>query len=143
MGGPTSEALNFNPTFDQQINFSPDFQNVTDTTADGVALFNVTASSITSSTVPIDAVIYGTNNDNDLLDETGNPGTVDVGDAPAGSSIQRTSLSTWAINSNPNPGNSPFEASLPVFLSRFTAHRRGEKVVFPGFGLELIGQWGN
>ena len=119
--------MNFNPTFDQQVNFSPDFQNATGTTADGVALFNVPT--ITSSTVPIDAVIYGTNNDNDLLDETGNPGAVDVGDAPAGSSLQRTNLSTWAINSNPNPGNSLFEASLPVFLSRFTAHRSGEKVV--------------
>ena len=127
LGGPTSSALNFNPTFDQQVNFSPDFQNATGTTADGVALFNVPT--ITSSTVPIDAVIYGTNNDNDLLDETGNPGAVDVGDAPAGSSLQRTNLSTWAINSNPNPGNSLFEASLPVFLSRFTAHRSGEKVV--------------
>lgn len=48
--------------------FSPDLQN-TGSAGDGVALFDVPAASITGSTVPVDAVIYGPNNNNGLIDE--------------------------------------------------------------------------
>ncbi len=57
-GGIQSNADNGNPVFDFMMDFSPDIQN-NGTTGDGLALFNVTAASITSSTVPINAVIYG------------------------------------------------------------------------------------
>ncbi len=105
VGGPNSGANNGNPTFDLVINFSSDIQN-SGTTADGVALFNVPASAVTSSTQPIDAVIYGINNSNSLIDETGSANAPDVGDAPANQSIERTDLAgTWQIQANPTPNS--------------------------------------
>ncbi|MEO1370269.1 MAG: lamin tail domain-containing protein, partial [Acidobacteriota bacterium] len=108
VGGTTSNSSNGNPTFDQSVNFSPDFQN-SGSTADGVALFDVPCSSVTGSTVPVDAVIYGVTNSSNLLDESGAAGTPDVGDAPAGQSIERTSSSgAWQIQSSPSPGTAAF-----------------------------------
>jgi len=108
IGGPDSDADNGNPDYDLEANFSPDLQN-SGTTCDGVALFAVPASSITTSTVPIDVVIYGTTNTDGLMDETGSAGGVDVGDAPAGSSLERTTLGgSWQIQSTPDPGNIDF-----------------------------------
>ena len=107
VGGPTSNGTNGGPTYDQTVNFSPDFQN-SGSDGDGVALFHVTASSITSSTVPIDAVVYGPNNNNGLIDETGSANSPEVGDAPGGSSIERTDLEgTWQIQSDPTPNSTP------------------------------------
>jgi beta-lactamase superfamily II metal-dependent hydrolase len=107
VGGPTSDGTNGGPTYDQTVNFSPDFQN-SGTDGDGVALFAVAASAITSSTVPIDAVVYGSNNNNSLIDETGSANGPEVGDAPGGSSIERTDLDgTWQIQSDPTPNSSP------------------------------------
>ncbi len=103
IGGPLANDDNGNPTYDQSINFDPDLQNSGDT-ADGVALFNVPANQVTAATVPIDAVIYGTTNTNNLLDESGSAGNVDVGDASATSSISRTSTG-WEILSSPTPND--------------------------------------
>ncbi len=119
VGGPLSVAENGNPTFDLPIDFNPDFQNGGDE-SDGVALFNVPCSSVTPSTVPIDAVIYDSPNTNNLLDETGTSGQPDVGDAPAGSSITRNSRnsgSAWTITANPSPNiaNNPTAVSLQTF----------------------------
>ncbi|MEM7582322.1 MAG: lamin tail domain-containing protein [Acidobacteriota bacterium] len=103
VGGPTSDSSNGNPTFDQVVNFSPDLQN-SGSIGDGVALFNVPAVAITSSVVPIDAVVYGSNNNNSLIDETGSANAPEVGDAPGGSSIERTDLAgSWQIQSSPTP----------------------------------------
>jgi len=103
IGGETSSADNANPTFDDAIEFSPGLQN-SGSTADAVALFNVTSSLVGSTTVPIDAVIYGSSNTNGLLDETGSAGTVDVGDTGSGETIERTSLAgAWQIQSTPTP----------------------------------------
>ncbi len=104
VGGPTSSSTNANPSYDLVVNFSPDFQN-SGSTADGVALFDVTAAQINGSTVPVDAVVYGSNNSNGLIDESGAAGAPEVGDAPAGSSIERTDLAgSWQIQSSPTPG---------------------------------------
>jgi len=105
VGGPTSSGDNGSPTFDQAVNFDPDIQN-SGSTADGVALFDVIATAVTASTVPIDAVIYGGSNGNDLLDETGQAGAVDVGDAPSGSGLLRDSPTTWAATAIA-PANCP------------------------------------
>ena len=108
VGGATSDSTNHNPTFDQEANFSPDLQN-SGSPGDGVALFDVPETSITSSTVPIDAVIYGSNNNSSLLDETGSAGSVDVGDADPGESIERTSeAGAWQIQASPDPGSVSF-----------------------------------
>lgn len=106
VGGPTSSSVNANPSFDQVENFSSDLQN-SGSEGDGIALFAVPATQWTSSTVPIDAVIYGPNNNNGLIDETGSANAPEVGDAPAGSSIERTDLAgAWQIQSTPTPNAS-------------------------------------
>ncbi|MCP3961439.1 MAG: DNRLRE domain-containing protein [bacterium] len=107
VGGPTSSAANGNPALDLAVNFNPDFQN-SGTTGDGVALFNVPATSVTGSTVPIDAVVYGPNNNNGLIDESGSVGAPEVGDASADSSIERIDVGgNWQIQSTPTPNSSP------------------------------------
>ncbi|HLF26010.1 MAG TPA: lamin tail domain-containing protein [Anaerolineae bacterium] len=106
IGGPTRNVANYLPLFDQAIDFNPDFQNSDATAADGVALFNVPASAITPQSVPIDAVIYGPANANDLIDETGGAHPPDVADAPAGQSIERRDITgTWSIQTAPNPND--------------------------------------
>lgn len=108
VGGPLSTPDNGLPQLDLAIDFSPDFQN-SGTTADGVALFNVPAAQVTAVTVPIDAVVYGGSNDNGLIDETGLPSPPEVGDAPAGSSIERVDAAgAWQIQGVPTPNAIPF-----------------------------------
>ncbi len=117
VGGPTSSVANGNPTLDQAINFSPDFQN-SGSTGDGVALFNVPAASITGSTIPIDAVIYGPNNNSGLIDESGNANPAEVGDAPSSSSIERIDLAgNWQIQSTPTPNTTPLAAPNPTTVT--------------------------
>ncbi len=109
VGGPGSSAENAFPSIDYAVDFDPDFQN-SGTVGDGVALFNLPASEVTGSMVPIDAVVYGPNNDNNLIDETGTPPLPDVGDADDESSIERSDLSgSWLIQSSPTPNST----SLP------------------------------
>lgn len=107
VGGLTSGANNGNPGFDQAVDLSPDLQN-SGSTADGVALFLDVSANVGASTVPYDAVVYGSSNPSCLLDESGACATPDVGDAAANSSIERTTLSgLWQTQSSPTPGSSP------------------------------------
>lgn len=103
VGGPQASSDNGNPVFGQAQDFNPDIQN-SGSTADGVALFNLQASAITAGSVPVDAVIYGGSNGNNLKDESGQVGEVDVGDADAGKSIIRTSTG-WEKSTTPTPGD--------------------------------------
>jgi len=108
IGGTLSNSSNWSPSLDQSINFNPDFQN-SGTAGDGVALFDVACSSVTASTVPVDAVVYGPNNSSNLIDESGSASAPEVGDAPSGSSIERTSLAgSWQIQSTPTPNTKAF-----------------------------------
>ena len=105
IGGPNSDVGNGNPVYDIVLNFSPDIQN-SGSPGDGVALFDVAASAITATTVPIDAVVFGSNNNSGLIDETNVANSPEVGDAAAGSSIERTNLTgSWQIQSTPAPGS--------------------------------------
>jgi phosphatidylserine/phosphatidylglycerophosphate/cardiolipin synthase-like enzyme len=105
IGGPTSNLTNSLPIFDQALDFNPDFQNGA-TPADGIALFNVKAISITPSTIPIDAVIYGTTNSNNLIDENGAINPPDVSAATSSKSNERTDITgTWRIQSTPTPND--------------------------------------
>jgi phosphatidylserine/phosphatidylglycerophosphate/cardiolipin synthase-like enzyme len=105
IGGPTSDITNHLPIFDQSNDFNPDFQNGA-TPADGIALFNVKAISITTSTIPIDAVIYGTANTNNLIDETGVANPPDVAVAASGKSNERVDTTgTWRVQTVPTPNN--------------------------------------
>lgn len=103
VGGLNSSSVNAAPAFDLGQDFSPDFQN-SGSAADGVALFSVACSEVDAATVPVDAVIYGGTNSSGLLDASGQPGPVHVGDADAGSSIERTTIvGDWQIQPLPNP----------------------------------------
>ncbi len=103
VGGPTSSASNGSPVFDQVFDLTPDLQN-SGTDADGVALFNFRCTQVNASIVPVDAVLYGVTNTNGLIDETGVANAPEVGDAPGGSSIERTGLTNaWHIQAVPTP----------------------------------------
>ena len=112
VGGPTADAENGNPVYDQAVNLEYDIQNG-GTASDGVALFDVVESLITAATVPIDVVIYDDPNTNGLMDETGAPGAPEVGDAPDTNSIERIDWAdNWVINGSPAPGSIQFESPL-------------------------------
>jgi hypothetical protein len=92
--------------------FTTDIQNSCSPTglctADGLALLDLVDVMDPLDDDILDAVIYGTpgSNTNMLHDETEMPGAVDVGDAPADSSIERIGPTTWRIRpSTPTPGD--------------------------------------
>lgn len=101
IGGPQKNAANGNPDYDLAYNLTPDLQN-SGAVADGVALFNTVATAIGTTTVPIDAVLYGTTNGSNLLGPDGKPAPVSAPDTPAAQSIQRTGLTTWIVQPAPN-----------------------------------------
>ena len=112
LGGPESGPANGDPTLDWAIDLSPDLQNSGEI-ADGVALFALPAEAITSESVPDSAVIYGEENASGLLDSTGLPGWVDVGDAPPGASLEFRGDPGWAIQLEPTPGDGPLTVPEP------------------------------
>lgn len=103
VGGPTSSADNYSPTFstDNARDFNPDLANAGDHAA-ALGIFHMASTAITATSVPIDAVIYGTTNDRNLADENGST-AVDVGAGAPGNSISRTG-SGWQILTTPTPG---------------------------------------
>jgi hypothetical protein len=103
VGGPTSDANNGSPSYDQVANFNPDLQNPL-LFSDGIALFDVPAASVTSTTVPIHVVIYGgvLGNVSGLIDEQGGVGAVDAGFPGAGESLEFDG-GAWAGQSSPSP----------------------------------------
>ena len=114
LGGPQSDPTNGAPVFDLVVDFSPDIQNA-GSIADGVGLFDGLQSEVSATSIPLDAVVYGTANDNQLMDADGLVSSPDVGDAPSGSSIERVSAIQWMITSQPNPGEGSLDATaLPV-----------------------------
>jgi len=106
VGGELSNPANADPVLDQESDFHNDIQNGPDP-ADGMALFFGEAASITSATIPVDAVIYGMNNSSNLLDAEGNVPAPHVGDAAERQSIRRTTRTTWEIASIPTPNDCP------------------------------------
>ena len=85
------------------VDFAPDLQNA-GSTADGVGLFDSLENQISALSIPLDAVVYGALNDNQLIGADGLVSPPDVGDAPSGSSIVRISPIEWMITSEPRPG---------------------------------------
>jgi hypothetical protein len=121
VGGPTSDAGNGNPAYDQSANLRPNLENAL-LVSDGIALFDVVAASVTPATVPVHAVIYGglIGNLNGLMDETGAPGAVD---APfpflAGGSSIEFGGAGWAAQGAPSAGSGnlvPVPESAPTLL---------------------------
>lgn len=106
IGGPVSDETNGTPAVDINDKLTPNLQN-SGAEADGVAIFNVVEDDVTASTVPLDAVIYGGSNDNNLLDARGDSPEPHVGDADAGSSIIRSDRASWTISDAPAPADCP------------------------------------
>jgi hypothetical protein len=107
VGGPESSNDNANPMLDQGTDFEPGIEK-DGGAGNGVALFFGSAASIAAETVPVDAVIYGANNDNDLLDAEGNTPAPHVGNAGDGHSIRRTAATpTWIVEAMPMPSVCP------------------------------------
>ncbi len=107
VGGPISNSDNANPDFDIPLNFNDDIQNINSATSagNGLGLFYIEREgNITDSSVPIDAVIYGNNNNDDLLCPNGSscPGA-HVEDCGASNTIERNG-NNWSVNINPSPG---------------------------------------
>jgi hypothetical protein len=108
VGGPEASPVNGDPDIDFADDFSPGlFRD--DLLGGGVALFELPPEQITIRTVPLDAVIYGPNNDSGLMDASGAvPGDAHVPHPVEGGSIQRTSLAdTWEVAATPGPDACP------------------------------------
>jgi hypothetical protein len=99
IGGPTSSADNGSPVFFQSVDWNANramagtgggIQNG-GADADGVALFAVPKASLTATTVPMDAVLFGTANTNNLLGEDGLPKSALSPNPASGGSIERIS----------------------------------------------------
>lgn len=102
IGGPDCGGAPCTTTID----FTPDFHNGTAGSASGVALLYGTTASITSATVPVDAVLYGTTNTAGLLDASGSaPASAHVADVASGHSIARAVDGSWGDLSTPTPGS--------------------------------------
>ncbi len=71
IGGSVSDSSNGSPMVDVEARFSPGLQNG-GSVADAVAVFSTPRSELSSSSIPVDAVVYGgPTNDNGLVDHTG------------------------------------------------------------------------
>jgi hypothetical protein len=102
IGGPDCGG----PGCTATIDFTPDFHNGTAGSASGVALLYGTPASITSATVPVDAVLYGTANTAMLLGASGTaPASAQVIDVAAGHSIARATDGSWGDLATPTPGS--------------------------------------
>jgi len=104
VGAPIPVPGNGNPVFSQAVVLN--IQN-SGTMSDGVALF--APGSDPAFDCPLDAVIYGGANTNNLLDESCTIGAVDAPDVSAGNSIERVAdAGIWATQSVPNPNHVNF-----------------------------------
>lgn len=107
VGGPDSNNDNANPVWGQHADFAPDLQ-VSENPGGGVGLFVGAASDLTEESRPVDAVIYGENNDYGFIDPDGmvvEPHVIGTGQRE---SIRRTSLAAeWEVAMTPTPNECP------------------------------------
>lgn len=107
VGGPTENGENANPDIDLGIDLDPNLDK-DGNPGNGVGLFFGSSRDIVAASMPVDAVIYGDNNDANLMDANGDmPMEPHVDDAGDRDSIRRTELDRWQIESNPMPGLCP------------------------------------
>lgn len=108
VGGPNSSKLNGAPVdYELADDFAPGLLSGVGVGA-GLALFDAPPDEVDATTVPIDAVVYGPNNDNDLIDETGLPvANPHAATPPIGGSVVRTGLTSWETAETPSPNACP------------------------------------
>ncbi len=112
LGGPQSTEENGDPSaYDLTVNFDPDLGSADDLDADAVAIFELEAPDIRSNSIPIDAVVYGTNNTHNFINESGEPvDPPDITGVGASVSIrQDIATGTWRAQSPPTPEDCPRE----------------------------------
>jgi hypothetical protein len=101
IGGPT-DATGFD--------FVPELENGFLFAAGGVAVFDVESGLIAGAT-PVDALIYGTvfvfGNTNNLIDETGGVGAVDIVTAGSAENAARDAGGNWIATTTSSPGTTP------------------------------------
>lgn len=110
IGGP-SDATGFD--------FLPELENGFFVAA-GVGIFDVESVSIAGAT-PVDALIYGTvfvlGNFNNLIDETGGVGAIDIVTANSTENAVLDAGGNWVTTTTPTPGSTPIpEPGTPLFL---------------------------
>lgn len=110
IGGP-SDSTGFD--------FLPELENGFFVAA-GVGLFDVESGSIAGAT-PVDALIYGTvfvlGNFNNLIDESGGVGAIDVVTANSTENAVLDSGGNWVTTTTPTPGSTPIpEPGTALFL---------------------------
>jgi|GEM_PF-2045833 len=106
IGAPTSDDGNGNPSVDVETEFSPGLQNGGDD-ADAVALFASAASDIGSSSIPLDAVIYGgADNGNGLVDQNGDARMPHNTTRARSGDSYRLDNGVWT-HGDPTPGECP------------------------------------
>lgn len=111
VGGDISDALNYDPVFDQSIDFAPNIRvGNNNTRADGVALFTGPASAIAVGSDPLHTVIYGEATAGTrpwLTDESGavNSGSLDVVLPTSGIAGQSLAFdgTSWSVQVTPTP----------------------------------------
>lgn len=117
VGGPTSSASNGLPAYDQAIAFTPALQNG-GADADGIGVF---FGEPTSASVPLDVVLYGGANNNNLVGEDGLP-KLDVStQGVSGESLVRVSGSDLFEISAPTPNRCFHVASTDINTATNTA----------------------
>lgn len=103
VGGPTTDAGNFDPVYDQTAQFGPQLTRA----QGGVLLHQAAAGAVNIATVPVDALIYGTANVAGFLDSTGVVGAIAIAGQLSDISLRRTGASTWIAGNPPTPNACP------------------------------------
>ena len=117
VGGPTSSASNGLPAYDQAIAFTPALQNG-GADADGIGVF---FGEPTSASVPLDVVLYGGANNNNLVGEDGLPKLDVSAQGVSGESLVRVSGSDLFEISAPTPNRCFHVASTDINTATNTA----------------------
>ena len=108
VGGPITGDANGMPLYDWPDDFAPGL-SYSAVVGSGVALFDLPEAMVDETTIPVDAVVYGPNNDAELIDHTGNAVPAPhVGLPPEGGSIVRiTEEPAWEASKTPMAGSCP------------------------------------
>lgn len=117
VGGPTSSASNGLPAYDQAIAFTPALQNG-GADADGIGIF---FGEPTAASVPLDVVLYGGANNNNLVGEDGLPKLEVSTQGVSGESLVRVSRSDLFEISAPTPNRCFQVASTDINTASNTA----------------------
>jgi hypothetical protein len=103
LGGPTSDAGNFMPVYDQQSEFNPQLWR----DFGGLGIYEAAAATVTATSVPVDVFVWGPDNTVGWVDPDGNVAAVTHAAWPADISLRRTAPTTWVEGDPPTPNACP------------------------------------